>query len=138
MALPFNYFKDPVNLAEITALMLDPKVSIKTITNKYGFSKTRLYQIITANNLPTKHRDRINKFKDTYGNNPDLYRIMRTLEARKSYHSIQRGEEVIQNATIEDLLVEGSLPRYCPVFGIELRYDNANNFADNTASIDKI
>ncbi len=54
--LPNNYFNDKINQLELKNLILDPKVKMKAIQLKYGFSRQRLYQIIKKYNLPNKHK----------------------------------------------------------------------------------
>lgn len=136
--LPNNYFANQDNANELKELILNPKVSMKDIQNKYGFSRQRLYQLIAAHNLPTKYKRFRNAFKEKYGNNPTVYKLYHALIERKSHYIKQTNTKVKQDATLDDLLIEGNLPVYCPVLGIELGYSNTEGMQYNTVSIDKI
>lgn len=133
-----NYFNDDTNFNILKELILDKNVSMKDIQKKYNFSKQRLYQIITQYNLPTKYKTRRNKFKEQYGNNSTMYKLKHALEERKSYYILKTGSKEIQDASIDDLLLEGCLPIICPVFNVKLDYTSLGTRKDNTVSIDKV
>lgn len=124
------------NLDELRELILDPKVSMKEIQVKYNISRQRLYQLITKHNLPTKYRTKRNQFKEKY-NNPLIYNLYKSLIERKSYFN-KKYPNILQDAIVDELLINNQLPEYCPVFGIKLTYEGKHMWQDSTATIDKV
>jgi hypothetical protein len=99
-------------------LLVEQKVSLEKIGSKYGVSKQRLYQVLSAYGIDTYRK----KKRSRYGSSPKHLWLDKVLMAKKV--------PVLERHRILEVL---HLPDRCPVLGYELKYVSGRAKGDKGA-----
>lgn len=117
-----------VDRLENIKTMLSNGYTLEFIGAKYGVSKQRLYQILRKYNINTPNKKKKSFLK---GKEPKFH-WLNTILVNKKFNKEERLA----------LLINMSIPDYCPVLGIKLNYDGTGkegySHKDNSPSIDRI